>query len=58
MLRPQFKRCEQGESYHPPDVCDSKWFARIREALAMVGVQAGDLTFLSQGHVDSMQLAM
>ena len=39
-------------------MCDSKWFAQIRAALIRAGVQPGDLAFISQGHRDSIQLAM
>ena len=54
----QFGRCQQAETYLPPDVCDSRWFARIRAVLRAAGVQVGDLTFISQGWVDSMQLTV
>ena len=39
-------------------MCDSRWFARIRELLQRAGVQVGDLSFISQGWVDSMQLVV
>ena len=46
------------ETYHPDDVCDSKWFDLIRAALMWAGVKPSDLAFMSQGYQDSIQLMM
>ena len=53
MPRLQFQRIQQAETYYPPDVCDSKWFARIRGLLERAGLlRPGELNEILLVQVD------